>query len=73
MFGDSTATAGGNSVDLGNYDFATAFGNVDHVLSGAGLLDSVGSFDLAAVFGDSISSSGATGANWLVEILPSLF
>jgi hypothetical protein len=27
VFGDSTATAGGNSADLGNYDIAAAFGN----------------------------------------------
>lgn len=73
VFGDSAANAGGTSTDLGNYDIATAFGNVDHVLSGAGLLDGVGSYDLAAVFGDGISSSGATGANWLVEILPTVF
>ena len=72
VFGDSTASAGGTSADLGNYDIASAFGNLDHVLAGANMLDNVGSFDLGAVFGDGLSSSGATGANWLVEILPSI-
>jgi hypothetical protein len=74
VFGDSQAQAGGSGLDaLGNNDIATVFGNLDHVFSGAGILDGTGSFELAAVFGDSINSAGATGANWLVEILPTLF
>ncbi|MGA7132351.1 MAG: hypothetical protein WBZ15_08445, partial [Mycobacterium sp.] len=74
VFGDSQAQAGGSGLDaLGNNDIATVFGNLDHLYSGAGILDGTGSFDLAAVFGDSINSAGATGANWLVEILPTLF
>ena len=33
--------------------------------------DTVGNFDLAAIFGDGFISDAATGANFLVDILPS--
>jgi len=31
-----------------------------------------GSYDLAAVFGDSLGTASATGGNFLLDILPSL-
>ncbi len=60
---DSTALAGGTSTALAsNYDFAEIFGSSDIADAGSN----------AAIFADMLNAN-ATGANYLVEILPSLF
>jgi hypothetical protein len=72
VVGTSTAQAGGTSADLlGNNDIATILGYGSEATAGANLADP-GSFDFASVFGD-ILDANATGANFLVDILPSLF
>jgi hypothetical protein len=58
----STASAGN-----GVADFASVFG--DSSLADAGLN---GSFNVGAAIGDGLSSTGATGGNFLLEILPFL-
>lgn len=77
VFGDnSTADAGGSdtgaSGDLaGNFDLAAIFGNGSDATAGASP-SAPGDFDLAAIFGDLLHSTGATGGNFLVDILPTL-
>jgi hypothetical protein len=56
---------------LGNNDIALVMGTESYALAGSSFTDP-GNFDLAAIFGDSLDTS-AQGANFLVEILPSLF
>jgi hypothetical protein len=56
---------------LGNNNIALVVGTESYALAGSSFTDP-GSFDLAAVFGDSLDTY-AQGANFLVEILPSLF
>jgi trimeric autotransporter adhesin len=65
--------AGANGYEnlVGNNDVALVVGSESYALAGSSFTDP-GSFDLAAIFGDSLDAS-AKGANFLVEILPSLF
>jgi hypothetical protein len=58
---------------LGSNDIAFVLGTGSTALAGPDFTtDTVGSFDLGAVFGDGLSSTAATGGNFLVDILPSL-
>ena len=76
---NSIAGAGGDGAGgsfIGNNDVAAVFNPFgtagSEAYAGAGL-GTPGDFDLSAVFGDSLFSEGATGGNYLIEILPSLF
>jgi hypothetical protein len=72
VFGNyDIAGADGYDSFLGNNNIALVVGNESFALSGSSFTDP-GSFDLAAIFGDSLNAS-AQGGNFLVEILPSLF
>lgn len=66
-----TADTGAVDVIPGNNDIAEIFGNGDMANAGANLA-TPGDFDLAAVFGNDLGTAGATGANYLVDILPLL-
>jgi hypothetical protein len=81
--GTSSTSAGGDYFDpsiVGNNDIASVFdpfGTVGSTATaGANTLDAApGNFDLAAVFGDGFiggTGADATGANFLIDILPSL-
>jgi hypothetical protein len=70
---DSFAGAGGSGGPLaptfaGDNDIATVFGTGSDASAGSDNLAS-GDFDLASAFGDSLNPD-ATGANYLVDILP---
>lgn len=72
---DPAGTAGGLAwAGNGDYDYASVFGDNSIAVSGADFFNSnaVGSFDLAEVFGNHLFAFDAGGANWLVDILPSL-
>jgi hypothetical protein len=62
---------------VGNDDIATVFdpfGTLGSTAVAGEGFDVPGSFDLAAVFGDGFDTfPAATGGNFLVEILPTLF
>jgi hypothetical protein len=76
---DSFAASGGgfDPAVVSNNDIATVFdpfGTLGSTAIAGEGLDIPGNFDLAAVFGDGFDTfPGATGGNFLVEILPSLF
>ena len=71
--GDGLASAGGTSESLlGNYDIAENFGSLMQAMAGSSDTAS-GSFDLAAILAGGTPDATATGGNFLVEILPSLF
>jgi len=75
--GTSSADAGGEyGTDiLGNYDIASVFdptGAAGSFADAGANASDPGSFDLASVFGDGLNAT-AQGANFLVDILPSLF
>jgi hypothetical protein len=73
VFGSGIATAGGTSADvLGNNDIATVFGYDGSTADAGANLTDPGSFDFASVFGDSLTAT-ATGANFVFDIVPSLF
>jgi hypothetical protein len=73
--GTGEADAGGQfGTDLlGNYDISTVFdtGTFSYADAGASATDP-GNFDLAGAFGPDLSSTMATGGNYLVDIMPSL-
>jgi hypothetical protein len=71
------ALAGGNTEGVGgsSYDIATVYDPSGTVGSDAIVganLTTAGDYDLASVFGDALHATTATGANFLVDILPSL-
>ena len=71
--GDGFASAGGTSDSLlGNVDIADNFGSLMQAIAGSSDVAS-GSYDLAAILAGGTPDATATGANFLVEILPSLF
>ena len=74
---DATAGGGFDPAVVGNNDIATVFdpfGTLGSTAVAGEGFDIPGNFDLAAVFGDGFDTfPGATGGNFLVEILPSLF
>ncbi len=71
--GDGSALAGGTSATLlGNFDIADNFGSLQQAMAGASDTAS-GSYDLAAILAQGTPDATATGGNFLVEILPSLF
>lgn len=69
---DTGALAGfvGDDTTAGSNDIAAVFDPSGTV--GSLALAGDGNFDLAAVFGDALSSTAATGGNFLVDIVPSL-
>jgi hypothetical protein len=70
--GDGSAIAGGTSDSLlGNSDIADNFGSLMQAMAGSSDI-APGSFDLAAILAGGTPDATATGANFLVEILPSL-
>ena len=80
VVGDNGYAASGGGFDpavVGNDNIATVFdpfGTLGSTAVAGEGLDIPGNFDLAAVFGDGFDTfPGATGGNFLVEILPSLF
>jgi hypothetical protein len=71
--GDGFASAGGTSDSLlGNADIADNFGSLMQAIAGSSDTAS-GSFDLAAILAGGTPDAIATGENFLVTILPSLF
>lgn len=71
--GDGLASAGGTSSSLlGNADIADNFGSLMTAMAGSSDTAS-GSFDLAAILAGGTPDAIATGENFLVTILPSLF
>jgi len=71
--GDGSASAGGTSDSLmGNLDFATNLGSLSEATAGSSDIAS-GSYDIAAILSGGTGDATATGGNFLVEILPSLF
>jgi hypothetical protein len=70
--GDGSAIAGGTSGLLGNVDFADNFGSLMEAMAGSSDT-TAGSFDLAALLAGGTPDAIATGGNFLVTILPSLF
>jgi len=73
--GDGLASAGGTSESSsipGNYDIAENFGSLMTAMAGSSDVAS-GSFDLAAILAGGTPDATATGGNFLVDILPSLF
>jgi hypothetical protein len=71
--GDGSASAGGTSDSLmGNFDFATNLGSLSEATAGSSDIAS-GSYDIAAILAGGTGDATATGGNFLVEILPSLF
>jgi hypothetical protein len=79
VVGSGTAYSGGtfDPAVVGNNDIATVFDPFGtaggYSVAGADdMLNLPGNFDIAAAFGDGFSPE-ATGANYLVEILPTLF
>jgi hypothetical protein len=70
--GDGSAIAGGTSGSLlGNYDFATNLGSLSEATAGSSDIAS-GSYDIAAILAGGTGDATATGANFLVCILPGL-
>lgn len=70
--GDGFASAGGMSSSLlGNADIADNFGGLMEAVAGSSDTAS-GSFDLAAILAGGTPDAIATGANFLVCILPGL-
>ena len=76
--GSGTAYSGGDfdPAVVGNNDIATVFDPFGtaggYSVAGADdMLNLPGNFDIAAAFGDGFPE--ATGANYLIEILPTLF
>jgi hypothetical protein len=71
--GTGAADAGGafGTDVLGNNDISTVFdtGAFSYADAGANATDP-GNFDLAGAFGEGLNSTGATGGNFLVDILP---
>jgi hypothetical protein len=71
--GDGFTQAGGTSDSLlGNADFAENLGSLMSAIAGSSDTAS-GSFDIAAILAQGTADANATGANFLVDILPSLF
>ena len=71
--GDGSASAGGTSASLlGNLDFAGNFGSLSEATAGSSDIAS-GSYDIAAILAGGTGDATATGGNFLVDILPSLF
>jgi hypothetical protein len=73
--GDGLASAGGTSESSsipGNYDIAENFGSLMTAMAGSSDTAS-GSYDLAAILAGGTPDAIATGENFLVTILPSLF
>jgi hypothetical protein len=68
------AQASGAEGDPGNFNIASVLGTDSLAYPGydGTTGDTVGNFDLAAVFGDTLIAT-ATGANGVVDILPSLW
>jgi hypothetical protein len=66
-----SAQAGGVAEFGGSNDTAFVLGTGSTADAGADF-SAAGNFDLGAVFGDMLNSTGATGGNFLVDILPSL-
>jgi len=62
--GAATAGNGSNDIDSVVGSDSSAFAGADS--------SAAGNFDLAAVFADGLSSTTATGGNFLVDILPTL-
>jgi hypothetical protein len=80
VVGDNSYAASGGGFDpavVGNDNIAAVFdpfGTLGSTAVAGEGLDIPGSFDLAAVFGDGFDTfPAATGGNFLVEILPTLF
>jgi hypothetical protein len=70
--GDGLASAGGTSPGLlGNFDFATNLGSLSEATAGSSEIAS-GSYDIAAILAGGTGDATATGANFLVCILPGL-
>jgi hypothetical protein len=76
---NSNAYAGGLFGLPGNDDFASVFDPTGSLGSFAGagatgeaIVTDVGSFDLASAFGDGLSSTTATGSNFLTDLLSTL-
>jgi hypothetical protein len=65
------AVAGGTGAILNDNDIAEIFGTGSTAFAGSDPT-TAGSFDLAAVFGDMLNAM-ATGKDFLIDILPSLF
>jgi hypothetical protein len=71
--GDGFSSAGGMSASLlGNADYAANLGSLASAVAGSSDTAS-GSFDIAAILAGGTADANATGANFLVDILPNLF
>jgi hypothetical protein len=71
--GDGFSSAGGTSDSLlGNADYAVNLGSLMEATAGSSDTAS-GSFDIAAILAGGTADANATGANFLVDILPNLF
>jgi hypothetical protein len=71
--GDGLASAGGTGATLlGNADIADNFGSLMSAIAGSSDVAS-GSYDIAAILAQGTPDAIATGENFLVTILPSLF
>ena len=71
--GDGSASASGTGDSLlGNLDFAGNFGSLSEATAGSSDIAS-GSYDIAAILAGGTGDATATGGNFLVDILPSLF
>jgi hypothetical protein len=71
--GDGSTLAGGSGATLlGNYDLAENLGSLMSATAGSSDT-AAGSFDIAAILAQGTGDANATGANFLVDILPSLF
>jgi hypothetical protein len=66
---DSAFALTGNS---GNLDFAGDFGSLSEATAGSSDIAS-GSYDIAAILAGGTGDATATGGNFRVDILPSLF
>ena len=70
--GDGVANAGGNTSFTGNADIADNFGVLNFSATAGSSDTAAGSFDLAAIFSGATQDAVATGANFLVCIVPGL-
>jgi hypothetical protein len=70
--GDGFSSAGGTSEFIGNADYAANLGSLMSAMAGSSDTAS-GSFDIAAILASGTPDATATGGNFLVDILPSLF
>jgi len=68
---DDGAIAGGLGGDTGSNDVAAVF-DPSGTAGSLAVAGDGGNFDLGAVFGDALSSTAATGGNFLVDIQPPL-